>query len=323
MYNINEISGLITERLEKEQFLSAPVNLYEPIEYIMSLGGKRLRPMLTILAAQMYGKSAEEVLDAAIGIEVFHNFTLVHDDIMDNAPIRRGKPTIHTKWDVNTAILSGDTMMVMAYELLLRNSPPNIKDILETFNETAREVCEGQQYDMDFEKRLDVTIDEYMNMIRLKTSVLIAAALKIGALYANAPKSDIERLYSFGEKIGLAFQLKDDLLDVYGDSDKFGKQRGNDIITNKKTYLLVSCLAMANSQDMALLQKWLKENKKPAEKIVAVTELYNKYYIKEKTNNTIDELYKDAVSHLAAVKLPDNNKAPLYNLTDTLKKRDY
>jgi geranylgeranyl diphosphate synthase, type II len=322
MLTIGEIQRLVAKKLATEVFISKPANLYEPIEYIMSIGGKRLRPMLVILAAQLYGKPVESVIDAAVGVEVFHNFTLMHDDIMDQAPIRRGKKTVHNVWDINTAILSGDTMMVLAYDHLLRSRSSNIVDILHTFNQTAREVCEGQQYDMDFEKRGDVTIEEYMEMIRLKTSVLMAAALKIGALYADAPADDLDNLYRFGEKIGLAFQLKDDLLDVFGEESKFGKQTGNDIITNKKTYLLVRCLEDASKDDREELKKWLQIHDQPEEKITAVTAIYRKYEIPEKTNQLIDELYREGIVYLEQVNVDEAMKKPLYELTEALRLRD-
>ncbi|MFO7722874.1 MAG: polyprenyl synthetase family protein [Bacteroidales bacterium] len=322
MLTIGEIQEIVSKKLEKESFISEPASLYEPIDYIMSIGGKRLRPMLVIIAAQLYGKPVESVIDAAVGVEVFHNFTLVHDDIMDQAPIRRGKKTVHKAWDINTAILSGDTMMVLAYDHLLRSHSKNIVQILNTFNQTAREVCEGQQYDMDFEKRSDVSIGEYMEMIRLKTSVLMAAALKIGALYADAPEEDLENLYRFGEKIGLAFQLKDDLLDVFGDESKFGKQTGNDIITNKKTYLLVRCLADASQSDRAALESWLKVNDRPQEKINEVTKLYRKYNIPEKTNLLIEELYSEGVHYLGKVTVEVALKKPLHDFAEALRLRD-
>lgn len=323
MQSIDQIRKILAERLAHGYFLSNPPTLYQPIEYIMSIGGKRLRPILVLVASEMYGKPASEVLDVAIGIEVFHNFTLLHDDIMDSAPLRRGKETVHVKWDVNTAILSGDTMMVMAYDLIMNNNHQNLHEILRTFNQAAREVCEGQQFDMDFEKKLDVTLEEYMEMIRLKTSVLIAASLKIGALCAGAPKQDLDLLYHFGEKIGLAFQLKDDLLDVYGDTKTFGKETGNDIITNKKTYLLVKCLAdsSANPEDRHLLLQWLHEHHKPQEKIKVIKTLYQKYGIEHQTNKAIETLYHQGLEFLRKSSLDEAQKAPLYEITDFLKAR--
>ncbi len=322
MLTITEIQQLITDKLEKEPLQGTPKSLYEPIGYIMSNGGKRLRPALVVMAAQLFGEPDERVLDAALGIEIFHNFTLMHDDIMDQAPIRRGKSTVHTRWDVNTAILSGDTMMVMAYDLFLRNHNAQLPEVLCTFNQTAREVCEGQQYDMDFEKRENVSIEEYLEMIRLKTSVLMAASLKIGGLLGGAPANDLENLYCFGEKIGLAFQLKDDLLDIFGDIYKFGKQTGNDIITNKKTYLLVKCMAEASPEDKAELLRWLTVFDAPAEKIATVTSLYQKYHIEQQTNETIENLYREGMQFLERIETSPERKAPLYEFTDSLKLRD-
>lgn len=323
MLTIEEIQQLISRKVSDEHFITAPQSLYEPIEYIMSIGGKRLRPVLMILAAQLYGKPSEDVIDAAMGLEVFHNFTLMHDDIMDNSPIRRGMATVHVRWDISTAILSGDTMMVMAYEYMLKNPTKNVVDVLSTFNQTAREVCEGQQYDMDFEKRSDVTIDEYMEMIRLKTSVLMAAALKMGGQLADAPVCDLENLYRFGEKLGLAFQLKDDLLDVFGDSKKFGKQTGNDIITNKKTYLLVRCFTDASPDDREYLLKWLSNHNLPDEKIKAITNIYIKYNIEEKVNTAINDLYLEGLKYLDKVAVSEDLKQPLYKFADSLKMREY
>lgn len=323
MYTLEQIHNQVAENLEKGHFVAMPATLYEPIDYIMSIGGKRLRPVLLIMGAQLYGRTPDSVMDAALGIEVFHNFTLMHDDIMDHAPMRRGKPTVHTHWNINTAILSGDTMMVMAYDLLLRTKTDHILEVLHIFNQTAREVCEGQQYDMDFESREDVTLDEYMEMIRLKTSVLIAASLRIGGQIAGAPANDLENLYRFGEKIGLAFQLKDDLLDVFGDEKKFGKQTGNDIITNKKTFLLVRCLQDATAGDRETLAMWLGIHQKPAEKIEAVTNLFRKYQIEEKTNAAIEQLYREGVGFLEQVHTDESSKTPLYEMLDSLRLRDF
>jgi geranylgeranyl diphosphate synthase type II len=288
----------------------------------MSIGGKRLRPMLLVMAAQLYGKSADEALEAALGLEIFHNFTLMHDDIMDQAPLRRGKATVHHKWNINTAILSGDTMMVMAYDYLIRTQSVNLVEIIKTFNCVAREVCEGQQFDMDFEQRLDVTLDEYMEMIRLKTAVLMAAALKMGGLLAEAPSTELELLYRFGEKIGLAFQLKDDLLDVFGDEKKFGKQTGNDIIANKKTFLLVQCLADTTPEDRRSLLNWLNDTNHPDKKVAAVTALYNKYDIAGKTNQKIEALYEEALGILGTLNVPDERKSLFVEFARSLKVRE-
>jgi geranylgeranyl diphosphate synthase, type II len=321
MKSYKELNELFRIKLEEERFDSAPVSLYEPINYIMSIGGKRLRPLLVLMGSQLFGKPVEESLDAAMGIEVFHNFTLVHDDIMDHSPIRRGKPTVHNTWNVSTAILAGDTMMVMAYDYLLRCHSDNLLEIIRTFNCVAREVCEGQQYDMDFEQREDVTLEEYMEMIRLKTAVLMAASLKIGGLLGGAPDGDIELIYRFGEKIGLAFQLQDDLLDVFGDIAQFGKQTGNDILTNKKTYLLVKCLQDASEDDRRVIRSWLQRNDDPEGKIGAITSIYRKYDIPGKVNDTIDLLNREGEEFLSHIEVEESRKGPLYEICRSLKGR--
>lgn len=322
MKSLDELHRLVGEKLQEERFSGIPSNLYKPIAYIMSLGGKRLRPVLLLLAAQMYDRKPESVLDAAIGIEVFHNFTLMHDDIMDHAPMRRGKETVHIKWDVNTAILSGDTMMVLAYDLLLNTPTGHLTDVLRTFNQTAREVCEGQQFDMDFETSESVSIAEYMEMIRLKTSVLIAGALKMGAQIAGAPVDEVELLYRFGEKIGLAFQLKDDLLDVFGDENRFGKKTGNDILTNKKTFLLISCLEAATPADRDEIHRWLATKDHPERKIQAITDLYRKYSIDEVTNRAIEQLYTEGMEYLRQLNASAEKLVPLHQMLESLKLRD-
>ncbi|HRZ41350.1 MAG TPA: polyprenyl synthetase family protein [Bacteroidales bacterium] len=322
MKSLDELHRLVGEKLQEEHFSGIPSTLYEPIAYIMSLGGKRLRPVLLLLAAQMYGRKPESVLDAAIGIEVFHNFTLMHDDIMDHAPMRRGRETVHTKWDVNTAILSGDTMMVLAYDLLLKTPTDHLTDVLGTFNQTAREVCEGQQYDMDFETSASVSIPEYMEMIRLKTSVLIAGALKMGAQIAGAPADEVELLYRFGEKIGLAFQLKDDLLDVFGDESRFGKKTGNDILTNKKTFLLISCLEAATPQDRGEIIRWMAKHDEPERKIQTITALFRKYSIDKLTDRAIEQLNSEGLEFLRQLHAGEAKLIPLHQMLESMKLRD-
>ena len=235
MYNSEEILEKINQGLAKLELEGQPFGLYQPIRYVLSLGGKRLRPVLMLMAYNMYRDDVEKILPTALGLEVYHNYTLLHDDVMDRAEVRRGKPCVHKVWNENTAILSGDTMLVLAYQLIAQCPPKQLKNVLDLFTKTALEIGEGQQYDIDFEERLDVTEAEYIEMIRLKTSVLLACALKMGALQAGASASDASALYSFGEKIGLAFQLQDDMLDVYGDFKTFGKKIGGDILCNKKT----------------------------------------------------------------------------------------
>ena len=235
LVSADDILKLVNDTIAKLPFCRSPKSLYEPIKYVLSLGGKRIRPTLMLLSYNMYKEHPDDILSSAIALETYHNYTLLHDDLMDNASLRRGHETVHEKWNANTAILSGDSMLVMAYEMMSKCSSDKLKNVIDVFTETALEIGEGQQYDMDFENRNDVSEDEYIEMIRLKTSVLLACALKIGAILAGAPKEDADNLYKFGEQIGLAFQLQDDYLDVYGDTKVFGKAIGGDILSNKKT----------------------------------------------------------------------------------------
>ena len=281
--------NLIEQAIAREKFGRKPEGLYEPIRYIMSLGGKRLRPMLVLLAYRMYRDDFRKVVPQAIAVEAFHNFTLMHDDIMDQAPLRRGKPTVHKKWNVNTAILSGDVMLVKVYEMLSALDADLLKAALPLFNRTAWEVCEGQQLDMDFESRETVTEKEYLNMIRLKTAVLLGFSLQFGALLAGAPQEEQQLLYDFGTGIGTGFQLKDDLLDVYADKDKFGKQVGGDIISNKKTFLLIKALERAKGKDKKELEGWLAATRfRKAEKVKAVTAIYDRLDIAPLTRKKIE-----------------------------------
>lgn len=276
MMTSQEILKLVNNHLDSLADERQPRHLYEPIEYVLSLGGKRIRPTLMLLAYNLYREHPEDILMPACGIETYHNYTLLHDDLMDQADLRRGHETVHKRWDANTAILSGDSMLVLAYQRMAQCRPDKLKEVIDVFTQTALEIGEGQQYDMDFEKRDDVTEDEYIEMIRLKTSVLLACALKIGAILGDASAEDANNLYRFGEKIGLAFQLQDDFLDVYGDSKVFGKAIGGDIVSNKKTYMLINAFNRANAQQRAELERWtqLKDFDRQ-EKIDAVTALYN------------------------------------------------
>ena len=249
MYTAEQFLILVNEALEKENFHREPRELYDPITYILSLGGKRIRPVMLLMAADMFGGNPETAMPAALGLEIFHNFSLVHDDIMDRAPLRRGKPTVHEKWNANSAILSGDTMLVKAYEQFLRLPEPLIRPALGIFNLTATGVCEGQQMDMNFEERNDVTIDEYLEMIRFKTAVLIGAAFRLGSLVAGASETNQQQLFEFGIHTGLLFQLRDDLLDTYGDAAIFGKKQYGDILTNKKTFLYLKALEYTSKKE--------------------------------------------------------------------------
>lgn len=282
-----------------------PYGLYEPIEYTLASGGKRLRPRLVLLAAEMFGGKEEKVLPAALAIEVFHNFTLLHDDVMDKADIRRGRSTVHVRWNDNTAILSGDQMVIEAYTLLSRVPADRLSETLRLFNKMATEICEGQQYDMEFEGREQVSIEEYMQMIRLKTSVLLATALQIGAYVAGANAAQQKALYEYGINIGLAFQIQDDILDVYGDPKTFGKAIGGDICCNKKTYMLLTALQRADDETRAELEQWLQTQDKSDEKIQAVTDIYTRTGAREVCETVMQLHTHEALSQLNA--LPQND----------------
>ena len=275
--NLEEYKKIFLSHLNKKVQLREPQNLYMPIKYILDLGGKRLRPILTLMACDLFGAESNKALDAALAIEVFHNFTLIHDDIMDNAPIRRGKITVHEKWDSNAAILSGDAMMILASQLFETYESELFKPLVQLFNKTALEVCEGQQYDVDFETRNDVSIPEYLKMITFKTSVLVAAAMKMGALIAEAKNQECDAIYNYGLNLGLAFQLQDDYLDAFGDPETFGKQVGGDIIENKKTMLFLLALESSDSEDRSILEELFTTNPAdPTQKITQVKELFTK-----------------------------------------------
>ena len=269
MFKSSELLEKINRHIAELQFTRRPAGLYEPVSYVLSLGGKRIRPVLMMMAYNLYKEDVESIFNQATGIEVYHNYTLLHDDLMDQADRRRGKPTVHKVWNENTAILSGDAMLVLAYQFMAEGCPAGLlKPVMDLFSLTALEICEGQQFDMEFETRDDVTEEEYLEMIRLKTSVLLAAALKLGAMLGGASEEDAARLYDFGMNLGVAFQLKDDLLDVYGDVKVFGKNIGGDILCNKKTYLLIQAYRQASDAQRAELERWVKAGQfDPAEKI--------------------------------------------------------
>lgn len=304
MLSFNEILQKIEQEIAQLQFTYPPKSLYEPIEYILSLGGKRIRPALVLMACNLYKEEVDAAIKPALGLEVFHNFTLLHDDLMDEADKRRNKPTVHKVWNANTAILSGDAMLIAAYQLIEETAPESLKEILHLFTATALEICGGQQYDMEFESRTDVSEAEYIEMIRLKTAVLLACALKMGAIVGNAPEEDTEALYQFGIHIGLAFQLQDDLLDVYGDTATFGKNIGGDILCNKKTFLLINALRLASEQQRAILNDWIhKKEFDPAEKIAAVTAIYNQLHLKELSKEKIHTYYISAMKYLNSLQV--------------------
>lgn len=322
MLTANEILEKINSYLDNLPYTREPQSLYEPVKYALSMGGKRIRPSLMLMAYNMFKDDPESILPTACAIETYHNYTLLHDDLMDNAAMRRGMPTVHVKWDANTAILSGDSMLVLAFQRMMQCAPDKLKPVLDLFTETSLEIGEGQQYDMDFESRTDVTEDEYIEMIRLKTSVLLACSLKLGAIQADAPAADADNLYKFGELMGLAFQLQDDYLDVYGDPAVFGKAIGGDILCNKKTYMLINAYNRAGDDMRGELTRWVTaEEFDPTEKIAAVTAIYDKVGIKELAEQKINYYFDQSRKYLAAVNVPDERKAVLAGYTDKMMKR--
>ena len=324
MLSFETILEKIRIAIEELDFERQPNELYAPISYTLSLGGKRLRPVLCLMACDMFGGKIEDAVPAALGLEIFHNFTLLHDDIMDEAPIRRGKESVYKKWNTNVAILSGDTMMALAYGQIMETPENMHSGVFKIFNQTAIEVCEGQQYDMDFETADNVTIDDYLKMIRLKTAVLLAGSLKIGAMIGGAETEDAENLYHFGENIGIAFQLKDDLLDVFSDEQKFGKKTGGDILTNKKTYLYLKAFELAKGETLANLTSLYSGNQKnDIEKIKGVISIYEQLNIKEFTAELIEIYYRQAMTSLEKVKVPESQKAELKKFAGNLKGREY
>jgi len=321
MYKTFELQQIIEKAITQIEYPSKPLNLYAPITYIMNLGGKRLRPALVLIASELFGGRIEDALPAALAIETFHNFTLIHDDIMDNAPLRRGKATVHEKWGVNNAILSGDVMMVEANKQLAMLDSRYLKEALNTFNATAQGVCEGQQLDMEFETRNDVGIEEYIDMIRLKTAVLVGGAMKLGAITAGAQDFDKDKIYEFGENLGVAFQLQDDILDVYGDPEKFGKLVGGDIIANKKTFLLLSLQQLALPQDLAYLAEQA-QNLELVSKIENVSFLYDKYNVKSLAMDQMKNYLDKAFKALSEINLPESRKEVLVQLANELMNRE-
>lgn len=325
--NKNDISKILEDLENHIQCFSYgtfPKELYEPISYIMSLGGKRIRPLLTLLSYSLYRQEYQEILTPAMAVEVFHNFTLMHDDIMDNAPLRRGKATVHEKWNPNTAILSGDVMLVKAYDMLLGIEPKLLPVCLRLFNKTAAEVCEGQQNDMNFESHSQVSEDAYIDMIRQKTAVLLGFALQFGALLAGQSEAESQKLYDFGVNIGIGFQLKDDLLDVYADKSKFGKQVGGDIIANKKTFLLIKAKELATGADATALQQWIDAKTfDKEEKVQEVTAIYDRIGIQSLTEAKMYEYFDKGFAQYASINVPNQDVyQELLKLTQDLVNRE-
>ncbi len=322
LYTSDELMNKVNEALDNLQYDRKPFSLYEPIKYVLAIGGKRVRPVLMLLAYNLYKDDPLRIMTQAIGLETYHNFTLLHDDLMDNADMRRGHATVHKKWDANRAILSGDTMLLQAFERIEACEVDKVKDVFNTFLITTYEIGEGQQFDVEFETRNDVKEEDYIEMIRLKTSVLLACAVKIGAILAGASKEDQENLYKFGEKIGLAFQLQDDLLDVYGDPKVFGKNIGGDIMSNKKTYMLINALNRSNEEQRKELQKWIDaKNPDRQEKVSAVTRIYDEIGIRQLCEKKMDEYYNEALQYLAKINVDEDRKTELKAYAAEMMKR--
>ena len=324
MKKLEDLQSIISDAVQKLDFPGYPAKLYEPITYILSLGGKRMRPALLLMACELFGGDVNKAISPALAIEVFHNFTLMHDDIMDNAPLRRGKTTVHERWNKNVAILSGDVMLIKGYELMMQVDNSILRQVLDIFNETAVGVCEGQQLDMEFETRDVVDINEYINMIRLKTAVVLGGALKIGALIGGAPAKDADLLSQFGVQLGVAFQLQDDILDVYGDPEKFGKQVGGDIISNKKTYLLIKALELAKGEQAGELNAFLTSTHLDnSEKVAGVTRIYNNLEVRQHAETTMQGYAEKAFAALEQINLPDEHKQYLHDFADGLLVREH
>lgn len=322
MLTATEIQEKVNAYIASLPYERKPKSLYDPIEYVLAAGGKRIRPSFVLMAYNLFHDDVDRILPVATALETYHNYTLLHDDLMDKADMRRGRPTVHKKWDDNTAILSGDTMLVLAYEHLAKCDTKYLKPALDLFTETALEVSEGQQFDMEFETRNDVAEEEYIKMIRLKTSVLLACALKMGAVVAGASDADANALYAFGEKVGLAFQLQDDLLDVYGDPKVFGKAIGGDITSNKKTFMLINAFNRADTETRAELERWTTATEfDPAEKIAAVTEIYNRLGIDKLAEQRIKEYFEHSRQHLDELSVSDDRKAVLREYTERMMNR--
>ena len=318
LHTIDSLIEAVNSALPQIPFPTTPARLYDPIRYALSAGGKRIRPVLMLMAYNLYKDDPTSIMQQALALETYHNFTLLHDDLIDKSDLRRGQPTVHKKWDENTAILSGDTMLAFAYRLFGANEAQT------DFSNATLGVLEGEDIDIEFETRSDVTESEYMEMIRLKTALLLAYALKIGARLAGAPESDQQHLYAFGEKMGLAFQVQDDLLDVYADSNVFKKKLGGDIVENKKTYLLIQALNRADAATKLELNYWLKEtSQNPEDKIAAVTQIYDKIGIPAITQQCIEQLFADSLNHLEQVQLPTEDKLQLRQFAQRLMGRDH
>ncbi len=323
MHSIEQLQYLVNKAIADTKYTEQPAELYEPISYLMQLGGKRMRPVLVLIATEMFDGNVLKALDAAIGIELFHNFTLMHDDIMDKAPLRRGKPTVHAKWNESAAILSGDVMFVEAYKLMIKVDDSILREVLAIFSDTASGVCQGQQADMNFEKRDDVSLPEYLEMIRQKTAVLIAGSMQIGALIGGAVPDQANLLYEFGQNLGLAFQLQDDILDVYGNPEKFGKQVGGDILSNKKTFMLIKAKQLATGDTESELDKWLNRSDDPFAKIETITSIYNLLEVRKLAEIEMEEYVNKALRALDLIAVDRSKKELLRGFAEQLLIREY
>lgn len=322
MQNWKALAEKVELALRENAINGEPKELYEPIDYSLKMGGKRIRPTLVLMAGDLFGKQAEELLHLALAVEVFHNFTLLHDDIMDEAPLRRGKDTVHKKWGRDIAILSGDVMMVKAYEFLAQSDADILPQLLSLFNQTAIEVCEGQQMDMNFEEQTEVSLTDYIRMIELKTAVLLAAALKMGAIASGALASDADSIYDFGRNIGIAFQIQDDFLDAYADPEKFGKQVGGDILQNKKTYLLLTAIQEANESQTERLNDLLSNNSDSQSKIEQMIALYDELNVPQLTQNAMQDFFEKGMQSLEKIEVSAEAKKELIDLAKMLMWRD-
>ena len=323
MHSIEQLQNLVNKAIADIKYTEQPTELYEPITYLMQLGGKRMRPVLVLVSTELFGGNVLKALDAAIGIELFHNFTLMHDDIMDKAPLRRGKPTVHAKWNESAAILSGDVMFVEAYKLMIKVDDGILREVLAVFSDTASGVCQGQQADMNFENRDDVSLTEYLEMIRQKTAVLLAGSMQIGALIGGATQEQAKLLYEFGENLGLAFQLQDDILDVYGNPEKFGKQVGGDILSNKKTFMLIKAKELAKGNTISELDQWLKRSDHPLAKVEAITSIYNLLEVRKLAEIEMEKYVNKALNALDLVSVDSPNKELLRGFAEQLLIREH
>ena len=318
MHSIEQLQHLVNKAIADTKYTEQPAELYEPISYLMQFGGKRMRPVLVLIATEMFDGNVLKALDAAIGIELFHNFTLMHDDIMDKAPLRRGKPTVHAKWNESAAILSGDVMFVEAYKLMIKVEDSILREVLAIFSDTASGVCQGQQADMNFEKRDEVSLTEYLEMIRQKTAVLLAGSMQIGALIGGAVPDQANLLYEFGENLGLAFQLQDDILDVYGNPEKFGKQVGGDILSNKKTFMLIKAKELATGNTKSEIDQWLNRSDDPFAKVEAITSIYNLLEVRKLAEIEMEEYVNKALRALELISVDRSKKDLLRGFAEQL-----